>query len=87
MRECIKPAFHAQVIDEGIVVKFDKFRDIPLQDKVSEGRSNVSLDKNSSLEGHKALEMLDKEYYVSIVNVFTHKHYLAFSIRLIEMVR
>lgn len=87
MGECINPAFHARVIVEGITVKFDQFRDIPLQDKASKGRSNVSFDKSSSLEGHKALEILDKEHYVSIINVFIHKHYLAFSIRLIEMVR
>lgn len=67
------------------MVKIAKFRGIPLQGGALKGYDNIGFHESSFLEGHKALEMLDKEHYVLIVNVFAYRHYLAFFMCPIKM--
>ncbi len=85
MGEGVDPAFHAQVVIEGIAVKVAKFRGVPLQDRALKGCSNVGFDKSRSLEGYQALKMLDKEHYIPVINIFIHRHYLTFPVRSIEV--
>ena len=85
MGVCVDPALHARVIVEGIVVKFTEFRGVPFQDKASKRCDNDGFNKSRFLEGYQALETLDKEHYVPVINVFAHRHYLVFSMCFIEM--
>lgn len=85
MEKGVNLVLHAQVIVEGIVVKLAKFKDIPLQGAASKGCDDVSFHKDSSFKSHKDLKTLDKEYHVSMVNVFAYRYYLALSMRLIKM--
>lgn len=85
MRECVDPALHAQVVVEDIAVKVALFKGVPLQDGASKGCGNVSFDKSRFLEGYQTLQTLDKEHYVSVINVLAYRYYLAFSMRFIEM--
>lgn len=85
IRECVNLTLYNQDIIESITVKVIKFRGISLQGRASKEYSNVSLDKGSFFEGHKALETLDKEHYVFVVNVFAYRYYLAFFMHFIKM--
>lgn len=70
---------------EGIAVKVTEFRDISLQDEVSKEYNNIGFDKGLSLKSHQALEILKKEHYVLVINFFTYRYYLIFSINFIKM--
>lgn len=85
MGKSVDLALYVQVVVESVAVKVAKLRGIPLQGGVLKRYNNIGFHKKSSLEGHKALEMLDKKYYVFVVNIFAYKHYLALFIYLIKM--
>lgn len=85
MEEGVDPAFHARVVVESIAVKIAKLRGIPLQGGASKRYGNVGFNKDHSLESYQTLKMLDKEYYVLIINVLAHRYYLTFSVCPIEM--
>lgn len=78
MEEGVDPAFHARVVVEGIAIEVAELRGLPLQGGASKGCGNVGLDKGRFLESYQALKTLDKEYYVSVINLFAHRHYLTF---------
>lgn len=73
MEKGINPALHARVVIEGIAVKVAELKDILLHGGVSKRCDDIDFDKDSSLESYKALKMLDKKHYISIVNVFTYR--------------
>lgn len=85
IKKGINPAFHTRVVVEGIMVEIAKLRDVPLQGGALKRCGNISFDKSRSLEGYQALKTLDKEQYVLVINVFTHKYYLTFPMCLIEI--
>lgn len=85
MGECVDQALYARVVVEGIAVKVAEFRGVPLQGGALKGCGNVGFDKGRFFEGYQALETLDKEHYVPVINVLAHKYYLAFSMCFIEM--
>lgn len=67
------------------MVKVANFRGVLLQSEASKRYGNIGFDKSCSFKDHQALEMLDKEHYVSIINVYAYRHYLALFIRFIKM--
>lgn len=85
MWEDVNSPFYAWVVIEDIVVKIAQLWDEILWDRPLKERGNVGFDKGNSFEGNKTLETLDKEHYILMIDVFAHKHYLAFSIRPIKM--
>lgn len=85
MGESVDLALYAQVVNEGITVKVAELRGIPLQNGALKRYDNVGFHKNSFLEGDQALETLDKQHHVSIVNVLANRHYFALAIHSIEM--
>lgn len=85
MREGVNLAIHAWIVVESITVKVTKFRYVPLHSEALKACGNIDLDKRSSFKGHEALEMLDIEYYIPIVNVFAYRHYLTFFMRPIKI--
>lgn len=85
MEEYINLALYTQVVVEGIAVKVAKLRGVTFQSGASKRYGNVGFDKSRFFEGHQALETLDKKYYIFVINVFAHRHYLAFFMCLIKM--
>lgn len=85
MREDIDPALHSRVIVEGVAVKVDEFRDIPLHDGALKERGDVGFYKGSRLEADQALETLDKQHHVFVVNILANRHYFAFAMGSIEV--
>lgn len=85
IRECVNLALHARVVDKDIAVKIVKLKGVLFQSGALKECGNISFDKDRFLEGYQSLETLDKKHYISIINVFAHKHYLAFFMRLIEI--
>ena len=85
MGKGIDPAFHAQVVVEGVAVEVAKLRGVPLKGGASKGRGDVGFHKGNPFEGDQVLEALDKQYHVPVINVFANRNYLAFTMRFIEM--
>lgn len=80
MENCVDQTCHGWVVVESIVVKLVEFRGISLQNGPLKGCGNICFDKGRPLKDYQALKTLDKEYYVSVINIFTHRHYLTFSV-------
>lgn len=70
--EGVDPTLHSRIVVEGIAVEVAEFRGISFQDGVLEGRGDVGFYKGSILEGDQALEMLDKQHYILIINIFAN---------------
>lgn len=85
IKECVNLAFHAWFVVEGIVIKVAKLKDILFQVRALKRCGNDGLDKSRFFEGHQALKTLDKEHYISLINIFAHSHYLTLFMRLIKM--
>ena len=85
MGEGIDPALHSRVVVEDVAIKVAEFKGIPLQSGASEGRGDVGFYKGSSLESDQALETLDKQHYVPVVNVLANGYYFAFAMSSIEV--
>lgn len=76
---------HARVVVKSIIVQVIELKDILFQDGSLKRCGNVGFYKSSSLKSYKTLEILDKEYYVFVVNVFAYRYYLTISMRSIEI--
>lgn len=85
MHKGVNLALYTRVVVQVIAVKVVKLRDVLLQSKALEGCGHVRFHKNSFSEDPEALEILDEQYYVFVVNVFTNRHYFALTICLIKM--
>lgn len=85
MEKIVNLAFYAQVVDEGITIEVAKLKGVSLQSKAPKRCGDDGFDNDNFLQSYKALEILDKEYYVPVINVFIYRHYLAFFMRSIEM--
>lgn len=60
-------------------------RGIPLQGGASKRCDDIGFYNGSLLKGDQTLKTLDKQYYVSVVNVLANQYYFALAIRFIEM--
>lgn len=85
MGEGINPTLHTWVVIKHVTVDVAEPRDILVEGGASEKGGNVGLDKGSALESPEALKMLYKEDNVTIIHVFSYRHYLTFSVCPIEM--
>lgn len=83
--ESINPALYTRVIIERVVVKVAELRGVPLKDGALERCGNVSSDKGSVSEGHKALKTLHKEADIPVIYVFFYQYYFTLSIYSIEV--
>ena len=85
MEKSVDPAFLARVVVEGVTVEVAELRDVLLKGGASKGCGDVGFHKGNPFEVDQVLETLDKQQYVPVVNVLANQHYLAFTIRFIEM--
>lgn len=54
------------------MVNITKLQSISFKYWVSKRSGNVGFNKNNYLEGNHTLKILDKEYYISIINFFVN---------------
>lgn len=85
MGKRVNLVFHAWVIVEGVAVKVAELRGVSLKNGASKGCGNVGFYKGNPFKGDQDLEMLDKQHYVPVVNVFANWHNLVLTMHSIEM--